>query len=116
MKQDEFIHDVAFKRVGIPEADIESLGRELVDSIEGEVRFDKGSRMLYVTDASNYRLEPLGIVVPINEKDIIKTVELARKYNAPILSRGGGTSLAGQCTNIAVIMDMSTPGCRSAAA
>ena len=107
MQQEEFLNDIYARRKSIPESDIEALGRELVDSIEGDVRFDKGSRMLYVTDASNYRLEPLGIVVPKNEKDIIKTFELARKYNAPVLSRGGGTSLAGQCTNVAVIMDMS---------
>lgn len=84
-----------------------SLVRELKEKIEGEVRFDHGSGALYATDASNYRQVPIGVVLPKTEEDIINTVALCRKYKAPILSRGGGTSLGGQCCNEAVIMDMS---------
>src|ERR1051325_11233676 len=62
---------------------------------------------MYSTDSSNYRMVPIGVVIPKNKKDIIETIRLARKYNSPILSRGGGTSLAGQCCNAAVVMDMS---------
>jgi FAD/FMN-containing dehydrogenase/Fe-S oxidoreductase len=83
------------------------LEQELNAVIDGEVRFDNGSRALYSTDSSNYRQVPIGVVLPKNQNDIIKTVALCRKYNAPILSRGAGTSLAGQCCNVAVIMDMS---------
>jgi len=83
------------------------LEKELSATIEGEVRFDNGSRALYSTDSSNYRQIPIGVVLPKTKNDIIKTVALCRKYNAPILSRGAGTSLAGQCCNVAVIMDMS---------
>ena len=79
----------------------------LKKSITGEVRFDAGSRALYSTDASNYRQVPIGVVVPKTKDDIFKTISLCRDFGAPILSRGAGTSLAGQCCNVAVVMDMS---------
>ncbi len=85
----------------------EALAEELKGTISGEIRFDKGSRALYATDSSNYRQVPVGVVIPKNIDDIVRTVELCRKYGTPILSRGGGTSLAGQCCNTAVVMDMS---------
>ena len=89
------------------EIDVKSLRHDLEKALEGEVRFDQGSKMLYATDGSNYRMVPIGVVIPKHERDIIKIVEIAHKYNAPLLSRGGGTSLAGQCTNVALVMDMS---------
>jgi len=76
-------------------------------SIRGEVRFDDGSRALYATDASNYRQVPIGVVLPKDADDVIAAVALARAHGAPILCRGGGTSLAGQCCNTAVILDFS---------
>src|SRR5689334_1195890 len=87
--------------------DIAGLERELRKSIEGEVRFDAGSRALYATDGSNYRQVPIGVVVPKSTEDVERTVAVSRKFGAPILSRGGGTSLAGQCCNVAVVMDWS---------
>src|SRR5699024_9981138 len=84
-----------------------ALEAELKDNIEGVVSFDKGSLALYATDGSNYRQKPIGIVYPKNEQDVIQTVAVAKKYEAPVLPRGCGTSLAGQCCNVAVIMDMS---------
>src|SRR5437870_9676135 len=89
------------------EFDREALARELKKVVSGEVRFDAGSRALYSTDASNYRQVPIGVVIPRSIEDVIQTVEVARRFGAPILSRGGGTSLAGQCCNVAVVMDMS---------
>lgn len=86
--------------------DVKNLEKELKKIIEGEVRFDNGSRALYSTDSSNYRQIPIGIVIPKTERDIIQTLALCKKYHAPVLSRGGGTSLAGQCCNVAVMMDM----------
>ena len=80
---------------------------ELRKSVEGEVRFDVGSRALYATDGSNYRQVPIGVVVPKTREDVVQTVAACRKFGAPILSRGGGTSLAGQCCNVAVVMDWS---------
>jgi FAD/FMN-containing dehydrogenase/Fe-S oxidoreductase len=75
--------------------------------IRGEVRFDQGTRALYATDASNYRYVPIGVVLPRDAEDVIRAVEVCRGFGAPILSRGCGTSLAGQCCNVAVILDMS---------
>ena len=75
--------------------------------VEGEVRFDSGSRAAYAADASNYRIVPIAVVIPKTREDIIRTVAICRSHQAPVLSRGGGTSLAGQCCNVAVVMDMS---------
>src|SRR4051794_5603152 len=86
------------------DVDVNSLEADLKSLVKGEVRFDNGARALYATDASNYRQVPLGIVIPKTEDDIIQTIHLCRKFNAPLLSRGGGTSLAGQCCNVAVVM------------
>src|SRR5215469_10342163 len=83
------------------------LASELRASISGEIRFDEGSRALYATDGSNYRQVPIGVVIPKTIDDVVQTVALARKYSAPILARGGGTSLAGQCCNVALVMDFS---------
>jgi FAD/FMN-containing dehydrogenase/Fe-S oxidoreductase len=87
--------------------DMQQLAAELKQALEGEVRFDDGSRALYATDASNYRQVPIGVVIPKSIDDVIKTVELCYRYGAPVLSRGGGTSLCGQCCNVAVVMDFS---------
>ena len=75
--------------------------------IKGEVRFGDGDRALYATDGSNYRQIPIGIVVPRDAEDAIAAMRLCRMYDAPILSRGGGTSLCGQCCNFAVVLDFS---------
>lgn len=83
------------------------LEAQLRSKLRGEVRFDPASRTLYATDASNYRQIPIGIVVPCDESDVIAAVDICRSLNAPILSRGGGTSLAGQGCNTAVILDFS---------
>lgn len=88
-------------------SEYETLAAKLKERICGEVRFDAGSRALYSTDASNYRQIPIGVVVPKNRQDVIETVAACRAAGAPILARGGGTSLAGQCCNAAVVLDMS---------
>lgn len=87
--------------------DAEALADELRRNLKGEVRFDQGSRALYATDASNYRQVPIGVILPRDKDDVVKAVAVAQKFGAPILARGGGTSLAGQCCNVAVIMDFS---------
>ncbi|HEX6959121.1 MAG TPA: FAD-binding and (Fe-S)-binding domain-containing protein [Ferrovibrio sp.] len=83
------------------------LAADLQKAIAGSVGFDNGSRALYATDSSNYRQVPIGVVQPRTVEDVIATVALCRKYDAPLLPRGGGTSLAGQCCNTAVVIDMS---------
>jgi FAD/FMN-containing dehydrogenase/Fe-S oxidoreductase len=84
-----------------------SLAHELGLTLAGEVRFDAGSRGLYSTDASNYRQVPIGVVVPRTIEDVVATVRAARAHGVPILGRGCGTSLAGQCCNAAVVIDTS---------
>ena len=87
--------------------DSEDLAVALRQNIRGEVRFDDGSRALYATDGSNYRQVPIGVVLPHDVDDVIAAVALCRKFGAPLLCRGGGTSLAGQCCNVAVVLDFS---------
>ena len=84
-----------------------ALEAALKQAVRGEVRFDPASRALYATDASNYRHTPIGLVIPRDEADVIATVDICRRHDAPILTRGAGTSLAGQCTNTAVVLDFS---------
>ena len=87
--------------------DAASLEAALRRHLRGEVRFDSGSRALYATDGSNYRQVPIGIVVPRDTEDVLAAVALCREHHAPLLARGGGTSLAGQCCNVAVVLDFS---------
>jgi FAD/FMN-containing dehydrogenase/Fe-S oxidoreductase len=75
--------------------------------LRGEVRFDTSSRALYATDGSNYRQVPIGVVFPRDEADVVAAISLAREHGAPVLCRGAGTSLAGQCCNVAVVLDFS---------
>ena len=84
-----------------------ALAADLREVVDGEVRFDAGSRAAYSTDASNYRQVPIGVVVPRSTDDVIATVAACHRHGVPMTSRGGGTSLAGQCTNVAVIIDFS---------
>ncbi|MGB7292703.1 MAG: FAD-linked oxidase C-terminal domain-containing protein, partial [Thermodesulfobacteriota bacterium] len=74
---------------------------------EGEVLFDTFTRVLYSTDASNYQIEPIGVVIPRSIDDVIKTTEIAFRYKIPLLPRGGGTSLAGQAVANALVIDFS---------
>ncbi|WP_230533100.1 FAD-binding and (Fe-S)-binding domain-containing protein [Microvirga roseola] len=87
--------------------DPDELERDLRAAIRGEVRFSHGDRALYATDASNYRQVPIGVVVPETVEDVVRTVEVCRDHGAPLVSRGGGTSLAGQACNTAVVVDFS---------
>jgi FAD/FMN-containing dehydrogenase/Fe-S oxidoreductase len=86
-------------------AQASDLENELKRTVRGEVRFDRGSRALYATDASNYRQIPIGLVVPRDAEDVIATATACHQYRAPVLARGAGTSLAGQCCNVAVVLD-----------
>ena len=80
---------------------------ELKKRIEGEIRFDRYSRLLYSTDASIYQIEPIGVVVPRHKADVQAAIEIANKLGVTILPRGGGTSLAGQAVGHSVVLDFS---------
>lgn len=87
--------------------DAQALESALRRHLRGEVRFDNGSRALYATDGSNYRQVPIGVVLPKDTDDVIAAIAICREHGAPVLCRGGGTSLAGQCCNVAVVLDFS---------
>src|SRR3954468_4254160 len=87
--------------------DAKKLARDLHGVVDGEVRFGAGTRALYTTGGSNYRQVPIGVVIPKTIDDVVATMEVCRAHDAPVLSRGGGTSLAGQCCNVAVMIDHS---------
>lgn len=85
----------------------ENLEQQLSETVAGEVRFDLYSKALYSTDASLYQIQPIGVVIPKDRRDVIKTVQIALDHKVPILPRGGGTSLAGQSVGQAIVLDMS---------
>jgi FAD/FMN-containing dehydrogenase/Fe-S oxidoreductase len=85
----------------------EALRAEIRGGVRDNILFDRGTRALYATDGSNYRQVPIGVVLPRDTDDVLATVALCREFGAPLLCRGGGTSLAGQCCNVAVILDFS---------
>jgi FAD/FMN-containing dehydrogenase/Fe-S oxidoreductase len=99
--------DPVVRRTGAPRVDARGLERALRERVGGEVRFDAGSRGAYSTDASNYRQVPIGVVVPHSVEDAVATIAVCREFGAPVVSRGGGTSLAGQTCNVAVVIDWS---------
>jgi FAD/FMN-containing dehydrogenase/Fe-S oxidoreductase len=101
--------DVRFRTrpVGTVDVDRSSLRRQLEAELEGEVRFQAGDRAMYATGGSNYRMIPIGVVLPKTIDDVVATIAACREHGAPILSRGGGTSLAGQLANVAVVIDFS---------
>src|SRR4051812_12155945 len=105
-------HRMGLRPAAVPAGAPLSLDARLLEAdlrrrIRGEVRFDDGSRALYATDASNYRHVPIGVVVPRTVADVIEAVAAAREAGAPLPRGGGGTSLAGQCCNVAVVIDCS---------
>ncbi len=78
---------------------------DLVTLVDGEVRFDEYSRQLYATDASAYEVTPIGVVFPTSTDDVAAVMEYCAEREIPVLPRGGGTSLAGQSVNEAVVLD-----------
>ena len=97
-------------QIGSPaetEVNASELERELRRKVKGEVRFDNGTRGMYAHDASNYRMVPIGVVIPRDKEDVVAAVAAARKYGAPILARGGGTAIPGQGVNCALMIDFS---------
>ena len=93
--------------INVLKMDRDTLEMALQQAVQGEVRFDAVSRMLYRTDASIYEMEPLGLVVPQDEADVVATIKIAAEQGAAVLPRGGGTSLAGQSVGAAVHLDFS---------
>jgi FAD/FMN-containing dehydrogenase/Fe-S oxidoreductase len=87
--------------------DVGAIERELREWIKGEVRFSDGDRGMYASDAGNYRMVPVGVVLPTDAEDVVNALAVCRRYGAPIVSRGGGTGIPGQTVNTAVVLDFS---------
>ena len=85
----------------------ERLQAALQHVLSGEVRFDRGMRAAYASDASNYRQVPIGVVLPRTVEDIVETLRVCSSHGVPVLARGGATSLNGQAVNVAVVIDCS---------
>ena len=83
------------------------LEHDLKRAVAGEVRFDSYSRQMYATDGSIYRIVPLGVVLPQDADDVSAAIATAARHGTPVLPRGGGTGLAGQTVNRAVVIDFS---------
>ncbi len=90
-----------------PPGEAGALAEDLRNSLACPVDFDRQGRALYAADASNYRQVPIGVVFPRNKEDVVQALAICRRHDAPVLSRGGGTSLAGQTCNAAVVFDFS---------
>ncbi len=84
-----------------------ALAQELRTNLKGEVLFDRISRVLYSSDASNYQIEPLGVVIPRHVDEICATIEIAREFSVPVIARGSGSSMAGQTLGSGLILDCS---------
>jgi FAD/FMN-containing dehydrogenase/Fe-S oxidoreductase len=95
------------RRDDFEDVDARGLEHDLRRAVEGEVRFSAGDRALYTTGGSNYRQLPIGVVIPRTTDDVVEAVAVCRQYRAPVLPHGCGTSLAGQCCNVAVVIDFS---------
>ena len=95
------------KALSLTQEETAQLEVDLQRLVQGEVRFDRYSRALYSTDASIYQMEPVGVVLPRDQDDVIAVLKTASRYGIPVLPRGGGTSLGGQGCNHAVVLDFS---------
>ncbi len=89
----------------LSESDVRVIAAELRAAVAGPVRSDRGSRLLYASDASIYQMEPVAVVWPESGADVQQVLRVAAHNRIPVLPRGGGTGLAGQTVNHAIVMD-----------
>ena len=101
------LYESVRKAANLGEEELAEIAQQLRREVAGEVRLDRYSRALYATDASMYQMEPVGVVLPRSADDVEAAVRTARQHGVPILPRGGGTGLAGQTTNHALVLDFS---------
>ncbi len=100
-------HPTVATALALGEDGIASLADELRRAIDGDVLIDRGSRLMYATDASIYEMEPVAVVFPRGADDVQAVVRIAAERGIPVLPRGAGTSLAGQAVNHAIVLDFS---------
>ncbi len=92
---------------GVARIDAGKLKRALRAAVDGEVRFDPGTLAMYANDASNYRQVPIGVVLPRTLDAVVAAIRICHEFSAPVLNRGGGTSLSGETVNDAAVIDHS---------
>jgi len=101
------LYETTQKAVSLTEAEIAAIAERLRGQIAGEVRMDRYNRLMYSTDASIYQMVPVGVAVPRDADDVEAVIRIAREFGVPVMPRGGGTGLAGQTTNHAIVIDFS---------
>ncbi len=101
------LYETTRKGAAISASEVSAIAEELRGQIAGEVRMDRYNRLMYSTDASIYQMTPIGVVVPRNADDVEAAIHVARGHGVPVMPRGGGTALAGQTTNHAIVIDFS---------
>jgi len=101
------LHETTQKAANLTGVEIGAIADRLKGQIAGEVRMDRYNRLMYSTDASMYQMVPVGVVVPRDADDVEATILTAREFGVPVMPRGGGTGLAGQTTNHAIVIDFS---------
>ena len=101
------LHETTRKAAGLAERDIAEIAERLRGRIAGEVRMDRYNRLMYATDASMYQMMPVGLVVARDADDVEAAIRTAGEFGVPVMPRGGGTGLAGQTTNHAIVIDFS---------
>ncbi|MEO3978607.1 FAD-binding and (Fe-S)-binding domain-containing protein [Streptomyces sp. CAU 1734] len=82
------------------------LARAFGRVVRGEADFSPTARALVTMDASNYRRVPAGVVAPRDADDLAAALEVCRRFELPVVPRGGGTSIAGQATGTGVVLDL----------
>jgi FAD/FMN-containing dehydrogenase/Fe-S oxidoreductase len=101
------LYDTTRKAADLSESERGEIARKLQREVAGEVRMDHYNRLMYSTDASMYQMEPVGVVVPKDANDVETAMRIAAEHGIPVMPRGGGTSLAGQTCNHAIVIDFS---------
>ncbi|MFR9723792.1 FAD-binding and (Fe-S)-binding domain-containing protein [Streptomyces sp. MS19] len=88
-----------------PSNDTTDLAAALRTAVRGTVDFGTAARALTTMDASNYRRVPVGVVAPRDAEDVAAALAVCAEHGAPVVARGGGTSIAGQATGTGVVLD-----------
>ncbi len=96
------IREASDRRADVGKPLAAALRREL-----GDVRDDAYTRHLYASDASMYAREPLVVACPRAADEVAAAIAIAGRFDVPVVTRGGGTSLAGQTIGQGVVLDTS---------
>jgi FAD/FMN-containing dehydrogenase/Fe-S oxidoreductase len=101
------LHETTQRAAALGEREIAEIAEKLRGRIAGEVRMDHYNRLMYSTDASIFQMVPVGVVVARDADDVQAAILTAKEFGVPVMPRGGGTGLAGQTVNHAIVIDFS---------